>query len=104
LSILSGIARARFARHLRLLSTPLFIIVLLLGNAASSAPVCRDLPSSKLRLYSAHATGIEVVSATRSEMDSIANEFGVSSVARAAHPLMLIIATVPVVWTASGEE
>jgi hypothetical protein len=64
----------------------------LFANAGAATPACRNLPGSKLRLYSTEPTTIEEHPVTPSELDRIAHEIGVSTAARTAHPLMLIIA------------
>ena len=73
-----------------LLIAPLLLMVLLPVGPAFSALACRDLPGSKLRLHSAQPIKTEEQSATRSEIDRIGLENGVSSAAQAAHPLMLL--------------
>jgi hypothetical protein len=73
-----------------LLIMPLLLIILLPVGSAFAAPTCGDLPSSKLLLHSAQPIETEERSATRSEIDRIGLEIGVSSAAQAAHPLMLL--------------
>jgi hypothetical protein len=85
-----AIARAGCVGQPPPLGIIVLILSLLIAGSASAGQVCRDLPESKLRLYSAHPIKTEEHLATRSEMDRIALEIGVSAAARAAHPLMLI--------------
>ena len=74
----------------------LAILLALLVAAArpvAAAPACDDLAQAvPIRLIAAHPSATDEQTATREEMDRIADRIGASSPAREAHPLMLSIA------------
>jgi hypothetical protein len=70
------------------------LFVLLIAGSASAAPACRNLPASKLRLYSAPPAATEEFNATYGEIDRIARDLDVPAAERSVHPLMLITAEV----------
>lgn len=75
---------------LPILST--FVAASVAAWPTSAAPVCRDLPATELRIFYAQPPKSPELSMTKAEMDRLADADKISAEARAAHPLMLIVA------------
>jgi hypothetical protein len=82
--------RGNALRRLRLSSAPALLFLLLLGDFATAATACRNVPASTLRLYTVWPAATEEVSASYDEIDRIARDLDLPAARRAIHPLMLI--------------
>jgi hypothetical protein len=84
------ILRQRLCLCVTVLAAVLLIAII---TPADAAPACIDpAQASAVRLVAVHPTETKEQTASRDEMDRIADQIGASAAVREAHPLMLITA------------